>query len=109
MKNVILYAGLHMRRVIVVADSLIDELRKAGVDIVAANFSSASPSITTTHVHVNFVNDLNKLKGRRFDEVFGEVPLKQYYLKSPEYGCTDLNLFDYILAVEGMKRQHEVS
>lgn len=80
---------------------LVDDLRSRGVDILRV--STATMAIDTPHVHITFVTDLQKLRGRKFDEIFGNVPVDEYgrcfkYPEKPRFGGS---LFEYVLDQEG--------
>ena len=82
---------------------LVDDLSNRGIDILRV--STATMAIDTPHVHITFVTDLQKLRGRRFDAIFGNVPVDILvpclkYPKEPIFGST---LFEYVLEQEGVK------
>lgn len=82
---------------------LVDDLRNRGVDILRV--STATMAIDTPHVHITFVTDPQKLRGRKFDEVFGCVDDYDYgrcfkYPEKPRFGGT---LLQYVLDQEGVE------
>lgn len=81
---------------------LVNDLESRGIDILRV--STATMAIDTPHVHITFVTDLQKLRGRRFDAIFGNVPIDILvpclkYPKEPIFGGT---LFEYVLEQEGV-------
>lgn len=84
-------------------ESLIDlvaDLRGRGIDILRVSSNVANMAIDTPHVHITFVNDIQKLRGRVFDEVFGWVPFP-VRLKYPEQPRFEGSLLEYVLEQEG--------
>jgi hypothetical protein len=102
MKCVVEYAPVSYSEL---EESLIDlvaDLRGREIDILRVSSNVANMAIDTPHVHITFVNDIQKLKGRVFDEVFGWVPFP-VHLKYPEKPRFSGSLFEYVLDQEGVE------
>lgn len=104
MKCVICYGNTDIASMRRIADELVGDLERSGIDYVRV--SQGGLVIDTPHVHVTITNDVNKFKGRRFDEIFGDVPssVAAGRLKDPESERFRGTLLDYILQEEGITR-----
>lgn len=81
------------------AADLMRELASHGVPVVET--SNNNLNITTPHCYITFVTDSDKLLGRRFDALFGPVPLPVKVGSLKEYGrAMHGNLLDYVLMCE---------
>ena len=82
------------------AADLMRELAAHGVPIVET--SNQGLNITTPHVYITFVTNLDKLRGRRFNEIFGPVPIdiKIGCLKRECGIAFKGSLLEYILMME---------
>ncbi len=82
------------------AAELMRDLASHGVPVVET--SNNNLNITTPHVYITFVDDVNKLRGRKFDEIFGPVPVDILLgcLKRERGVRFKGTLLDYILLME---------
>ena len=104
MKCVVDYVdGPHAKHVENMLLDLVDDLRSRGIDILRV--TTAGLAIDTPHVHITFVTDSQKLRGRKFDEMFGNVPIDEYErcLKYPDKPRFGGSLFEYVLDQEGVE------
>lgn len=105
MKNVVWYVGDYSDDGVEhLFYDLIDGLERNGVDIVRN--SEVAHVIDTPHVHLSFVTDPNKLRGRKFDMVFGNLDRRAALdlLKDPSIigiRWVDCGALEYILKEEG--------
>ena len=82
------------------ASEFMRELASHGVPIVETGNNGLN--ITTPHCYITFITDVDVLRGRRFDEIFGSVPMDILIgcLKK-EYGFKFKgSLLDYVLMCE---------
>lgn len=102
MKTVVMYIGdWKTDEVQKRFDQLINILGNEGVDVLE-NTSESLMVIQTPKVYISFVDDLRKLEGRLFDQIFGEISERFVagHLKNSTVGRFDGTLVDYILLQE---------
>ena len=82
------------------AAELMRDLASHGVPIV--EIGNNNLNITTPHCYITFVDNTDKLIGRRFDAIFGPVPLpvKVGCLKEEGRTMPRGSLLDYVLMCE---------
>lgn len=82
------------------ASEFANRLMRHGVPILET--SNNGLNITTPHVYITFVTDVNKLRGRRFNEIFGPVPIdiKIGCLKRERGVTFKGSLLEYVLMME---------
>lgn len=102
MKCVVEYAPVSYSELEESLNDLVADLRGRGIVILRVSSNVANMAIDTPHVHITFLNDKNKFKGRVFDEVFGWVPFP-VHLKYPEQPRFEGSLLEYVLEQEGAK------
>lgn len=103
MKCVVEYAPVSYSELEKSLIELVDDLRGREIDILRVSSNPANMTIDTPHVHITFLNDENKFRGRVFDEVFGWVPFLVRF-KHPEQPRFEGSLLEYVLEQEGEMR-----
>ena len=75
------------------------DLASHGIPVVET--SNNNLNITIPHVYITFVTDLNVLRGRKFNEIFGPVPndVRMGCVKRP-YRPFIGSLLDYVMMCE---------
>lgn len=83
-------------------DDFTSDLQGRGVDVLRVSYVGAT--VDTPHVFISFITDLSKLRGRKFDEMFGvPIDIYKYHIKEPgkkPMSCE--GLFEYVLREEGI-------
>lgn len=101
MKLIAVYVEYGTENLERVVDNLVADLQSRGVEVLA--YSLSRYTITTPHVYIQMVDDLNKFAGRRFDEILGPVPSSLYLerLKDPSSRFKG-DVIEYVLREEGL-------
>lgn len=100
MKLIVNYIDKDQDKIGKMAADFMRDLAKHGVPVLET--SNNGLNITTPHCYITFVTDLNKLRGRRFDEIFGPVPLDivKGCLKRERGVMFKGTLLDYVILME---------
>lgn len=82
-------------------------LEDEGIEVLEEQTSETLMVIQTPRVYISFVDDLRKLEGRVFDQVFGNIPEKfaRARLKDPSGGLFNGSLLEYVVSVEFGERR----
>ena len=102
MKTVVRYVGdLKPAEIVDFFHWTIRDLECEGVEILETT-SESLMVIQTPKVYIMFIDDLRKLEGRVFDEIFGYVPEKfaMGRLKDPRAGRFNGGLIGYVVKCE---------
>lgn len=105
MKTVVIYVGdWKDDRIDVYFNQLISDLNGEGVEVLE-NTSEVLRVIQTPKVYISFVDDMRKLDGRKFDRVFGNVPIDVLMSRLKVSDVSSSNnlmefLVDYVVSVE---------
>ena len=94
------YIDKNQEKICQMAAELMRDLASHGVPVLET--SNSGLNITTPHCYITFVTDLDKLRGRRFDEIFGPVPtdIRIGCLKRVCGGGFKRSLLDYVIMCE---------
>lgn len=101
MKTIAMYVGEWKPAEIVnLFRCTVDSLLNEGVDIL--NTSESLMVIQTPKTYIMFIDDVHKLQGRVFDQLFGAVPDKFAVgrLKDPAAGRFNGGLVEYVVECE---------
>ena len=102
MKTVVMYVGdMPAEQRLKSFRWTISYLENEGVEILE-NTSDSLMVIQTPKTYIMFIDDLRKIEGRLFDEIFGNVPEKFAIarLKGPRAGRFSGSLIDYVVRCE---------
>ena len=100
MRLVAVYIDKNKDKIGQMAADLMRELATHGVPVVETGNNNLN--ITTPHCYITFVDDINKLRGRRFDVIFGNVPIdiKIGCLKDNGHARFKGDVLEYVLFEE---------
>ena len=100
MKLVANYIDKNKDKIGHMAAELMRDLASSGVPVIET--SNNGLNITTPHCYITFVTDLDKLIGRRFDVIFGNVPadIKIGCLKDNGHARFKGDVLEYVLMEE---------
>ena len=108
MKTVVMYVGdWKGAEIHGYFNQLINDLWNEGIEVLEEKTSETLMVIQTPRVYISFVDDLRKLEGRLFDQVFGNIPekFKRCRLKDPMGGLFNGSLLEYVVTVEFGERR----
>lgn len=108
MKTVVMYVGdWKGNEIHGYFNQLINDLWNEGIEVLEEQTSETLMVIQTPRVYISFVDDLHKLEGRLFDQVFGNIPekYKRCRLKDPMGGLFNGSLLEYVVSVEFGERR----
>lgn len=104
MKCIIYYERIETAKLRRFVDDLVASIYAEGIDYVRV--SAGGLVVDTPHIHATFTNDMNKFKGRMFDEIFGNISSDciEGRFKEPKKERFYGSVLEYILQEEGVKR-----
>ena len=83
-----------------IAGDFVMDLTRHGIPVVETG--NGGLNITTPHCYITFISELDKLRGRRFDAIFGDVPdlFKITCLKDNGHAKFKGEVLEYVLFEE---------
>ena len=100
MRLVAVYVDKNKDKIGQIAGDFVKGLTSHGVPVVET--SNGGLNITTPHCYITFVSELDKLRGRKFDVIFGNVPelFKITRLKNNGHARFKGDVLEYVLIEE---------